>query len=117
MSDDLAAEAEVYQAGYEAALADIGVADLAHVPVTLRWRHVQPGHVIVGADGLLFMVTGAGEDGGQWRLDITRGWLGISSYMGDPDDTAKVLMTRAERDAMTLCRDQLGARVIATAAP
>lgn len=83
------------------------------VPVQMRWRHIQPGDVIVGKDGAqLWMVSGAGEDGGQWRIDASWSYVGTVTQLGDPDQVATVLLPGALRDAMELTRAELGARLL-----
>lgn len=83
----------------------------AWVPVPIRARHVAPGDTIVGRDAALFHVTGAGEDGGTWRIDVTRSYLGISHYRLDPDEVVSVLVPMTEREALTVARDELAARI------
>lgn len=77
------------------------------VPVPLRWRHVQAGDVIVGTDGRLWHVIGITSSG---RVHAAHGALAVPADV-DPDEVARVLVPVAERDAMTMCRDDLGARI------
>jgi hypothetical protein len=83
------------------------------VPVPLRWRHVQPGDVFVGHEAQLWMVSGVGPDGARFRADVTRAYCGPTTYYVDPDEVIRVLVPVTERDAVQLCRDELGARLIA----
>jgi hypothetical protein len=86
--------------------------DVAYVPVELDWAAVVPGDVILGSDGRLFIVTGAGKDGDQWRLDVVHNYCGIETYRSPVNATVRVLVPIPERDALTLARDQLAAHVI-----
>lgn len=78
------------------------------VPVPLRWRHVQPGDVIVGTNGRLIAVEATGGHGQQVYVHLHGHAL---PFPLDPDDTVQVLVPVAERDALVASRDQLGARI------
>lgn len=82
-----------------------------YVPVPLRWRHVQAHDVFLAKDGALWTVRQISHrDGGTW-VDAGLG-LAFHAADVDPDDVVTVLVPATERDAMTLMRDQLGARLI-----
>lgn len=83
----------------------------AWVPVPLRWRHVLPGDVIAGRDGLLYVERVMPDDRGRTVLQVM-GAAGTWRGDVDPDEPVTVLMRADERDAATLLRDQLGARLI-----
>ena len=80
----------------------------AWAPVPMRWRWVQPADVVLDPDGQPWMLTDRPMTGG---MTVTRG---AHSYTAtpDPDDTVTVLIPVAEREAVELTREQLGARLI-----
>lgn len=98
-----ARDAEMYAAG----LAAKAPAD-AWVPVSVRWRHVVSGDVVLDPDGRTWMLTDRPMTGG---MTVTRG---AHSYTAtpDPDDVVDVLIPVVERDAVELARAELGARLI-----
>lgn len=85
----------------------------AWVPVPLRWRNVVAGDVFFSEKtrDLWLVVEG---------LDLERMARGVRVAHGatehtakvDPDDVIAVLVPVPERDALRLCRDELGARVL-----
>lgn len=77
------------------------------IPVPLRWRHVQPGDVIVGKDGRLHYVTESRRAGGTWSCNVH----GYGLVYPMPDEVATVLMLATERDALTTVRDILGGQL------
>jgi hypothetical protein len=85
----------------------------AWVPVPLRWRYVRVGDVFFSEKtGDLWTVV---EDlDPHWKIDgkitVQRGTRTFSSKV-DPDDLIQVLVPVAERDAMALAREELGARL------
>lgn len=78
-------------------------------PVPLRWRHVLPGDVVLDPDRRSWMLTDRPMSGG---LTVTRG---AHSYTAtpDPDAVVDVLVPVAEREAVEVARDQLGAALVA----
>lgn len=81
------------------------------VPVPLRWRHVVGGDVIIGTGGVPWMVDAtAHADDGSWvaLARAAHDWRG----QVDPDEVVQVLVLATERDALTVARDQLGARIV-----
>jgi len=82
------------------------------VPVPLRWRHVAPGDTFEGQDKKLWHVEyiGIGSQSGLLGAVVRRAndqWNGKV----DPDEVVNVLVPVTERDAVELCRDELGARL------
>ena len=77
------------------------------VPVPLRWRHVIEGDVFVSPDGDIWMVTLRGEA----LTSVTSGQI-VHVAEVDPDDTVDVLVPATEREAVELCIEELGARLI-----
>ena len=102
--------ASAWEDGYDAGLAARPPADV-WVPVPLRWRHVVQGDVFVG-QGSLWHVSRIGLEKGELTVDV---YSGADEWRGpvDPDDVINVLVPVAERDAVELCREELGARLIA----
>jgi hypothetical protein len=82
------------------------------VPVPLRWRHVHPGDTFVGRESRLWHVTGIGPHEAEFRVDAVNSYTPFTA-MVDPDDTINVLVPVSERDAVELCREELGARLLA----
>lgn len=78
------------------------------VPVPIRWRHVIAGDIVIGEDGAPWAITDV-DHLGTWVAQN-----GPREYQSrpDPDDTIPVLVPVAERDAVELTRDQLGARLV-----
>jgi len=81
----------------------------AWVPVPLRWRHVAPGDVFVGRDGRLWHVR-AMNVLGRGIVSTDHGGENFAAPV-DPDEIVQVLIPVTERDAVELCRDELGARL------
>lgn len=84
----------------------------AFVPVPIRWRHAAAGDVFVGRDDRLWLV--------RQQLDHSSGRVEVVCDGGegligqpDPDEVVHVLVPVTERDAVELCIDELGARLIA----
>jgi hypothetical protein len=89
-----------------------------YVPIPLRWRHVIAGDILLGQSGVLFAVTASrphvdprGHITGQWALTVGVG-PDARPFIGDPDEPARVLTGVPERDALTVLRDELSARVV-----
>ncbi len=83
----------------------------AWTPIPLRWRHTAPGDAFIGEGGTLWRITATAAHGGQWALHVAHGGEPPTRYLGDPDETVDVLVPVAERDALVLAREQLGARI------
>ena len=84
-------------------------------PVPMRYELVRVGDVILGRAGPL-MVTGAGQDGPSWRIDVTDG-QGQRTVLGTADATAPVLIPLVEREAVLALRTAgMGPRLIDRAA-
>ena len=81
----------------------------AWIPVPIRWRWVQPGDVVVAPDGQLWLITLCPRDG---EVIGQRTFHERNSGRPDPDDVVQVLVPVAERDAVELCREELGARLV-----
>jgi len=82
----------------------------AFVPVPIRWRAVIPGDVIVAPDGVLWLITLCPKDG---EVIGQRTFHERNSGRPDPDEVVQVLVPVTEADAVELCRDELGARLVA----
>ena len=84
------------------------------VPVPLRWRHTRPGDVIVGKGDDLWMIEGVSAGGWGDRGFLVQGQTTYETPRGsiDPDETVQVLVPLPEREALTVARDELAARVI-----
>jgi hypothetical protein len=82
----------------------------AWVPVPLRWKHVLAGDVFVGKDGALWTVT---ETNGLGRGIVTVRRTSEQTYSApvNPDAVVSVLVPVLERDALRVCRDELGAQL------
>lgn len=81
-----------------------------YTPIPLRWRHVQPGDVVVLKDKL-WEVT-ATDMQGQWaEAFVARGEKTHRADL-DPDATVPVLVRHQEREALQTAREQLGATVV-----
>lgn len=83
------------------------------VPVPIRWRHVAAGDVFVGRDGRLWHVTNRGPN---QRTSYSVVAVHADDVVGgdvDPDEVVNVLVPVTERDAVELCIDELGARLMA----
>lgn len=80
------------------------------VPVPLRWRHVVTGDVFVGKDQTLWTVAGA-VPGRHFGIEVRSGANTFKTVI-DPDDVIPVLVPVAERDAVELTIEQLGARLV-----
>lgn len=84
----------------------------AWLPVPLRWRHVLAGDVFVARNGTLWHVISTGTaPTGQFLVATSRGPEEYGSTV-DPDDSIQVLVPVAERDALRLTRDELGAALV-----
>lgn len=81
----------------------------AFVPVPLRWRHVLAGDVMVAPGGALWLIAVRGRDG---LTTAMRTGADQHSAPVDPDEVVQVLVPVAERDAVELTREQLGARLV-----
>ncbi len=80
----------------------------AWVPVPVRWRHVQPGDLVL-AGATPWLITHVQDDGtvvGQHTFRERH------HARPDPDDVAQVLVPVTEREAVELAREQLGARLV-----
>lgn len=86
----------------------------AAVVLPVAWRVLRAGSVIRGDDGALYRVVRSGRGrAGAWSLTLACGvWR--AEIEGDADDGADVLVPGAVADAIALCREVLGARLIAT---
>lgn len=84
----------------------------AFVPVPIRWRHVQPGDHFLAPDGRAWHVIGFSDERGQRVAGAVHGEQHARRAV-DPDEVIRVLVPVTERDAVQLCRDELGARLIA----
>lgn len=84
----------------------------AFVPVPLHWRYVAPGDVFVAPDGRLWHVRATDADGPLGR-NVVSAEHGKEAHTAavDPDNTISVLVPVTERDAVELCREELGARL------
>lgn len=84
------------------------------VPVPMRVRHVVTGDEILSEqDGSHWHVASVGED--LWRragraLTVEHEGRTVTSEL-DPDHVLDVLVPVTERDAVELCREELGARL------
>lgn len=77
-------------------------------PLALRWRHVTPGDVIIGAkDDQPWMITDVAPNG----VRAARGGRSVTRKV-DPDETVQVLVPLVERDARALLARELDARQI-----
>lgn len=94
-------------------LRPFGPPDARAVPLPVAWRALRHGCVIRGDDGALYLVTTSGRgQGGRWVLALACGpWH--DEIEGAADDAAAVLVPAALADAVTLCREQLGATLSA----
>jgi hypothetical protein len=79
------------------------------VPVSLRWRHVVEGDVVIGGDGAPWAIVDV-DHLGTW---VARSGRREYQSMPDPDDVIEVLVPALERDAVELTREELGARLVA----
>lgn len=82
------------------------------VPIPLRWRHVAPGDVTLGREGDPWVITRCEPSQELIAVQAARSGDPINTYC-DPDDTVQVLVPVTERDAVELCREELGARLTA----
>jgi hypothetical protein len=82
------------------------------VPVPVRWRYVRSWDLIVGKNKAIWAVERIGCSYGP-GLEVTA-VCGPDSFTDDvdPDETVQVLIPVAERDAVELCREELGARLV-----
>lgn len=78
------------------------------VPVPTRWRHVNPGDVTVGLDGLLTISHVTHECS---CVNVMAYGLEESVDV-DPDGLVNVLVPIPERDAARLSLEQLGAQML-----
>lgn len=82
------------------------------VPVPLRWRHVVAGDTFVGRENQLWHVEEINGYGAA--LDVAVRCSGDTHRVDvDPDEAMQVLVPVAERDAVELLREELGARLAA----
>jgi hypothetical protein len=87
----------------------------AWVPVKLRWRHVRAGDVFFSPKtNDLWMVSAAldRDDRPARAIVVTHG-AAVHEAEVDLDETVTVLVPVPERDALRVCRDELGARLVA----
>jgi hypothetical protein len=83
------------------------------VPVSIPWRLVVPGDVMIAPDGAPWAITDcAPRVGSQWWAVAVRGANQPYEAPMDPDDRINVLVAVTERDAVELSMDELGARLI-----
>lgn len=89
-------------------------AELAQVfvPVPIRWRHVNARDTFIAPDGQPWHVTHTWPAKGLIEVTALNGPVKFSADV-DPDDVVDVLIKVAERDAVELTMEELGARVIA----
>lgn len=85
----------------------------AFVPVPIRWRHVAAGDVFVGRDGRLWHVTNAAPSPRAGTSVVAVHADDVVGADVDPDEVVHVLVPVTERDAVELCIDELGARLMA----
>lgn len=85
----------------------------ALVPVPVSWRHATPGDVFRAPSGALWHIGHvAPRPDGRIAVHAASGPT-VHNGDVDPDDTVHLLYPVAEVDAITLCVEQLGARLIA----
>lgn len=86
--------------------------ETAWVPVPLAWRHIGPNDVIVGKNGMPWLVL-ATLSGAALHVKIRRD--DVTEWRGqvDPDETVQVLTPWPMAQAVALTRDELGARLLA----
>lgn len=82
------------------------------VPVALRWRHVIPGDLFIGGTGAPWLVVSVDREPSGNLLAVAMRHDGPRKADVDPDDTVQVLVPVAEREAATVARELLGARLI-----
>lgn len=87
----------------------------AWVPVPLRWKHVQPGDVIVGRDGRPWSVGAVGPAIGRPGQRFAVTYHGTACWEGHvgADATVQVLTPVPERDAAAVLRDELAGQLVA----
>ena len=77
----------------------------AYVPLPIRWSQVRPGDTIRARENdTLMHVTGAGQDGDHWRLDVQVGYVNRTLISRNPDYPVPVLVPYAERAALLTLR-------------
>jgi hypothetical protein len=94
-------------------LRPFGPADTRAVVLPVAWRALRHGCVIRGDDGALYVVTRSGRGrAGHWTLTLACGpWR--DEIEGGADDGAQVLVPGSTAAAVALCREALGASVLA----
>lgn len=83
----------------------------AWVPVPLRWKHVRAGDVFYSAKTEDLWTVTKIEHGSPSVVRVTHNGRPHLVEM-DPDATVAVLVPVPERDALRVCRDELGARLV-----
>jgi len=97
---------------------DSGMADEPEwVAVSLRWRHVRRGDVVQCADGSLWRVvvglpTVQLIDAERFEAGRMLPVTALTAVRPAHDATVKVLIPKAERDALVQLREQLDSRII-----
>lgn len=85
----------------------------AWVPVPLRWRHVRAGDVFYSPKTEDLWTVTKIEHRGDFLAEVRVTHNGRPHLVEmDPDATVAVLVPVPERDALRVCRDELGARLV-----